>query len=72
MYVVLWRARLVLPQGLLNLADALKELAVQRLLQRLAELRGESWTTVRYYALLDTGLHYVPSSAWWLIAIAAL
>ena len=46
--------------GLLGLTDALRGLAVQRLLQRICELEGESkhWSTVQFYAILDTGLKY--------------
>ena len=42
--------------GLLNLADALRELAMQRLIERIAQLEGEDWSTVKFYALIDTGL----------------
>lgn len=46
--------------GLLNLADALREYALQRLMQRLCELEKESgeWSTVRFYGIIDTGLQY--------------
>jgi hypothetical protein len=57
--------------GLLNLADALREFAVQRLIQRLCDKEREEegegkegegerggWETVRFYGLIDTGLKY--------------
>ncbi|CAK0860322.1 unnamed protein product [Prorocentrum cordatum] len=53
--------------GLLNLADALTEVCYQRLVQRIAELEGANWSTVRYYAILDTGLQYRstnPATGW--------
>eukprot|EP00746_Dinoflagellata_sp_MGD_P040697 gnl/MRDRNA2_/MRDRNA2_19831_c0_seq1.p1 gnl/MRDRNA2_/MRDRNA2_19831_c0~~gnl/MRDRNA2_/MRDRNA2_19831_c0_seq1.p1 ORF type:complete len:456 (-),score=67.82 gnl/MRDRNA2_/MRDRNA2_19831_c0_seq1:511-1827(-) len=53
--------------GLLNLADALREVAFQRLLQRLAEIEGEEWSTVKYYGIIDTGIQYHltnPSTGW--------
>lgn len=53
--------------GLLNLTDALLELAFQRLIQRLVDLDEEPWCTVRYYALIDTGLQYRltnPATGW--------
>ena len=48
--------------GLLNLADALREFAVQRLIQRLLEIKGKSseMSCVKFYAILDTGLAYGP------------
>lgn len=55
--------------GLLGLADALRELCFQRLLQRLVELEGleDSLGTVPCYALIDTGLRYQgtnPATGW--------
>lgn len=53
--------------GLLNLTDALTEVCYQRLVQRIAELEGATWSTVRYYAILDTGLQYRstnPATGW--------
>mmetsp|Transcript_83025 Transcript_83025/g.138757 ORF Transcript_83025/g.138757 Transcript_83025/m.138757 type:complete len:440 (+) Transcript_83025:3-1322(+) len=53
--------------GLLNLADGLREFAIQRLVQRLADLEGQQWGTVRFYGLLDTGLQYKgvnPATGW--------
>ncbi|CAE8609378.1 unnamed protein product, partial [Polarella glacialis] len=55
--------------GLLGLADALRELCFQRLLQRLVELEGlsDSLGTVPFYALIDTGLTYEgtnPATGW--------
>eukprot|EP00811_Abedinium_folium_P034776 NODE_762_length_2781_cov_3.195177.p1 GENE.NODE_762_length_2781_cov_3.195177~~NODE_762_length_2781_cov_3.195177.p1 ORF type:complete len:512 (+),score=172.14 NODE_762_length_2781_cov_3.195177:411-1946(+) len=55
--------------GLLNFADALRELCYQRLLQRLFELEGlgDVMGTVPFYALLDTGLRYAgtnPATGW--------
>jgi len=55
--------------GLLGLADALRELAFQRLVQRLLDLEGFSdvMGTVPYYAIIDTGLVYSginPATGW--------
>ncbi|CAE7457422.1 Klhl18 [Symbiodinium natans] len=55
--------------GLLGLADALREMAFQRLVQRLLELEGLSGVmgTVPYYAIIDTGLAYCatnPATGW--------
>jgi hypothetical protein len=49
--------------GLLSLADALREFALQRLIQRLSlcqpdEQQPSAWNTVKFYAILDTGLKY--------------
>ena len=45
--------------GLLGKADALRELGIQRLMQRLADLEGvDEWGTVGTYAILNTGLEY--------------
>jgi hypothetical protein len=53
--------------GLLNFADALRELGFQRLVQRLAELEGQTWQTTKFYAILDTGMTYSginPATGW--------
>lgn len=55
--------------GLLNFSDALRELGMQRLIQRVADLEGDTWATVKTYGLLDTGLSYVdghlnPATGW--------
>ncbi|CAK9020083.1 unnamed protein product [Durusdinium trenchii] len=54
--------------GLLGLADALRELCFQRLIQRLFDLEGgEAMGTVPYYAIIDTGLTYSginPATGW--------
>eukprot|EP00930_Biecheleria_cincta_P029584 TRINITY_DN20556_c0_g3_i1.p1 TRINITY_DN20556_c0_g3~~TRINITY_DN20556_c0_g3_i1.p1 ORF type:complete len:619 (+),score=134.64 TRINITY_DN20556_c0_g3_i1:38-1894(+) len=55
--------------GLLNYADALREFGLQRLVQRVADIEGEPWTTVKFYAILDTGLAYSdgqlnPATGW--------
>ena len=59
--------------GLLNLADALREFAMQRLIQHLCEREGEEgaggWETVKFYGLVDTGLQYAeghtnPATGW--------
>lgn len=45
--------------GLLGKADALRELGIQRMMQRLADLEGvKEWGTVGTYAIIDTGLEY--------------
>lgn len=44
--------------GLLNYSDALRELGLQRLVQRLADIDGTDWGTCQTYAILDTGLAY--------------
>ena len=46
--------------GLLGKTDALRGLAVQKLVQRIAELEGEAdvWNTVQFYGVVDTGLRY--------------
>lgn len=54
--------------GLLGLADALREMCFQRLIQRLLELEGlEGMGTVPYYAIVDSGLTYSgvnPATGW--------
>jgi hypothetical protein len=53
--------------GLLGFADALKEMAIQQLVQRLGELESQTWKTIQTYALIDTGLKYVgrnPATGW--------
>lgn len=53
--------------GLLNYADALRELGLQRLIQRLAENENSSWATTQFYAIIDTGMTYVgenPATGW--------
>jgi len=46
--------------GFLGKTDALRDLAVQRLIQRICELEGEqdAWGTVRFYGIIDSGLKY--------------
>eukprot|EP00939_MAST-03C_sp_MAST-3C-sp1_P001827 g1827.t1 len=46
--------------GLLGMSDALRCLAMQRLIQRICELEGEQtrWNTVQFYAIVDTGLRF--------------
>jgi len=55
--------------GLLNLADALREIMIQRLIQRLIELEGleHKVNTVKFYGIVDTGLQYKgknPATGW--------
>ena len=53
--------------GLLNYADALREVGLQRLVQRLAENEGQEWETTKFYAIIDSGLEYVgqnPATGW--------
>uniref|UniRef100_A0A7S0CPY5 Flavin reductase like domain-containing protein n=2 Tax=Amorphochlora amoebiformis TaxID=1561963 RepID=A0A7S0CPY5_9EUKA len=55
--------------GFLNYADALRELMMQRLIQRLIELEGREHAvkTVQFYAVIDTGLAYKgknPATGW--------
>lgn len=48
--------------GFLSAIDAFKELAFQRLLQRISEISNQKsdikWGTVRYLAIIDTGLKF--------------
>eukprot|EP01126_Amoeba_proteus_P002254 TRINITY_DN10707_c0_g2_i1.p1 TRINITY_DN10707_c0_g2~~TRINITY_DN10707_c0_g2_i1.p1 ORF type:complete len:460 (+),score=109.55 TRINITY_DN10707_c0_g2_i1:128-1381(+) len=44
--------------GLLSLVDALKEFAYEKLLRRISVLEKSSWSTVGYYAVVDTGLRF--------------
>jgi len=55
--------------GLLNFADALRELCYQKLIQRIIELEGltEQMSCVKFYGLIDTGFKYNginPSTGW--------
>jgi len=55
--------------GLLNYADAIRELIFQRLIQRIIELEGKQHCvrTVKFYAMIDTGLSYKgvnPATGW--------
>ncbi|CAM9874815.1 unnamed protein product, partial [Heterosigma akashiwo] len=53
--------------GLLNYADALRELAFHRLIAHLAAKDDGAWSTVQAYAILDTGLTYQglnPATGW--------
>ena len=44
---------------MVGLGDALREFSLQRLAQRVADLEGgASWSTVKCYAVLDTGLAF--------------
>lgn len=53
--------------GFLNFVDALKEMAYQKLIQRLSEKENEKiWKAVSYYAIIDTGIRFkqdVPNPA---------
>jgi hypothetical protein len=55
--------------GLLNFADALRELCYQKLIQRIIELEGlsEQMSCVKFYGIIDSGLKYTgvnPSTGW--------
>lgn len=53
--------------GLLNFADALKEMCIQQLIQRLSVKEKQRWKTIQTYALIDTGLKYTginPATGW--------
>ena len=55
--------------GMLSLADALRELCYQKLVQRIIELEelDDEFCCVQFYGLLDTGLKYVgenPATGW--------
>jgi len=51
--------------GLLGISDALRSLAMQRLVQRICEIEGEEehWSTVKFYAIIDTGLSFLDDVA---------
>lgn len=44
--------------GFLSYVDALKEFAYEKLIQRISVLENQSWNTVQYYAIIDTGIKY--------------